>query len=131
MNDDVCTALHYAAANGKDTIVGQLIQAKANIQAVTSGGWTALHHAAWDGYNTIVGQLLQAKANIQAVDISGWTALHCTTPRGMGTTPLWDSCYKPKPIPRRWPGTGRRRFSSQSGTAIRTWCSDYGKSTAH
>ena len=56
--------------------------------------------------------------------------LHGTTPRTMGTTPLWDSCYKPKPIPRRWTSTDRRRFRLQSSAAIRTWCSDYGKYTA-
>ena len=53
----------------------QLLQAKANIEAVTNEGYTALHCAAGTGYDTIVGQLLQAKANPTAVTKDGKTAL--------------------------------------------------------
>ena len=69
------TALHCAAVKGHNTIVGQLLQAKANIEAVDNIGFTALHRAAVKGHDTIVGQLLQAKANPTAVTKDGETAL--------------------------------------------------------
>ena len=76
------TALHCAARDGYDTIVVQLLQAKANIEAVDNNGYTALHCAAASGHNTIVGQLLQAKANPTAVTKNGQTALQIAEQHG-------------------------------------------------
>ena len=53
------TALHFAAANGYDTIVGQLLQAKANPTAVTKDGETVLQIAEQYGHQDVVQRLLQ------------------------------------------------------------------------
>ena len=57
------TALIYAAANDRQTMVPHLIQARADINAVGYSGCTALHHAASNGYKAVVEQLLHAKAD--------------------------------------------------------------------
>ena len=53
------TALHYAAFCGYDTIVGQLLQAKANPMAVTTNGQTALQLAERNGKQDVVQRLRQ------------------------------------------------------------------------
>ena len=68
------TALHYAADNGHEAVVAQLLQAKAEIQARDSNGRTALHWAAFNGKEAVVETLLRAKADPNAVDNNGMTA---------------------------------------------------------
>lgn len=79
------TALHCAAGNGREAIVGILLEhgAKANILDVQKR--TALHYAAADGNATIVEMLLykdRGEADISAKDSNGQTALHFAAKRG-------------------------------------------------
>ena len=53
------TALHHAAFCGYDTIVGQLLQAKANHTAVDKYGRTALQIAERNGNQDVVQRLRQ------------------------------------------------------------------------
>ena len=53
------TALHLAALYGYDTIVGQLLQAKANPRAVDKDGQTALQLAERNGKQDVVQRLRQ------------------------------------------------------------------------
>ena len=55
-------------------MVAQLLQAKAEIEARNSDGWTALHLAAVTGKEAVVETLLRAKADPNAVDKYGKTA---------------------------------------------------------
>ena len=59
VDNDGCTALHHAAWKGYDTIVGQLLQAKANPTAVTKDGRTALQLAELCGEQDMVQRLRQ------------------------------------------------------------------------
>ena len=59
MSNSATTALHNAAGNGSDTIVGQLLQAKANPTAVTKDGQTALQIAERYGKQDVVQRLRQ------------------------------------------------------------------------
>ena len=53
------TAQHHAADNGHDTIVGQLLPAKANPTAVTNDGKTALQLAEQRDHQDVVQRLRQ------------------------------------------------------------------------
>ena len=59
MDNHGYTALHRAAVHGYDTIVGQLLQAKANPTAVTKNGKTALQLAEQYGKQDVVQRLRQ------------------------------------------------------------------------
>ena len=67
------TALHLAAAYGKEAVAAQLLQAGASVSAVTNGGLTPLHWAADNGKSSIANLLLQANASPTAVDKYGYT----------------------------------------------------------
>lgn len=60
------TPLHLASDLGNSAIVAKLLQAGANINAVTVRGFTPLHVACSKGYVAIVAQLLEGGANINA-----------------------------------------------------------------
>lgn len=56
-----CTPLHYAAREGREAVVAQLLAANPNsIKAVAPKGWTALHFAVSGGHERVVTQLLAA-----------------------------------------------------------------------
>ncbi|MCU0924108.1 MAG: ankyrin repeat domain-containing protein, partial [Burkholderiaceae bacterium] len=67
--------LFEAAQRGDLTRVGALLEAKADINAKDSFGFTALMYASLKGHVPVVGALLEAKADANAEDINGQTAL--------------------------------------------------------
>lgn len=74
-----CTALHFAASNGRDKVVAQLLAAgSASLaDAVDKDGTTALHRAAQRGHAKAVELLLASSpSSIAAADFDGFTALH-------------------------------------------------------
>jgi hypothetical protein len=69
-------ALIWAAQNGHEPVVAELVKAKADVNARTSkGGTTALALAAQNGHSAIVKALLAAKADVDAPGMAGWTPL--------------------------------------------------------
>ena len=68
------SALHVAAGKGNKNILTQLLQAKAQPNAVSNDGLTALHCAAYNGSEAVVELLLQAKADPTIVNKYGNTA---------------------------------------------------------
>ena len=72
-DDGNSTALHFAAANGKNAVAAQLLQAGASVSAVTANGSTPLHYAAWNGKSSIAYLLLQANPSPTAVNNDGDT----------------------------------------------------------
>eukprot|EP00913_Durusdinium_trenchii_P035789 g33489.t1 len=69
------TALHLAAAKGREPIVKLMLEFRANKDCQDSFGRTALNHAAWNGHAAIVEQLLTKGADKDRPDQQGWTPL--------------------------------------------------------
>ncbi|RYP54685.1 hypothetical protein DL768_000621 [Monosporascus sp. mg162] len=69
------TALHEAAANGRDGVI-QFLLDQIDIGAEDDQGATPLHWAAAGGHEVATALLLSKGANAQAVDKEGRTALH-------------------------------------------------------
>lgn len=80
------TALHLAAAHGRDDVVQLLLlhkkQQQADIEARSDGGWTPLHNASDQGSLTTVDALLQAGAQVNAQLLNGITPLHLAAQAG-------------------------------------------------
>lgn len=77
------TALHLAAAHGRDDVVQLLLSDKhADIEARSDGGWTPLHNASDQGSLTTVDALLQAGAQVNAQLLNGITPLHLAAQAG-------------------------------------------------
>ena len=68
-----CTALHYAALEGKEAVAAQLLQAGSGVSAVDDDGSTPMHLAALYGKSSIANLLLQASASSTAVNKYGDT----------------------------------------------------------
>ena len=81
---DGMTALHWAAENGSAATAELLLNAGANLSAVTRlGGYTPLHLAAKAGSAEVVRALLAAGANPRAATTTGGaTALHFAAAAG-------------------------------------------------
>src|SRR5262245_9590614 len=80
---DGMTALHWAAEQGNDELAAILLQAGANVSAVTRiGRHTALHVAATGGHAAVVRRLLDAKADANATTTTGATPLHFAAASG-------------------------------------------------
>ena len=58
--------LQRAARDGHPDVVERLLQAKADVNATMSGGWTALQVAVKGGHLNVVERLLQANADVDA-----------------------------------------------------------------
>lgn len=71
------TAIHIAAALGYEEITLKLLEAGANVNSRTSGGWTPLHSAAWFGHNSTILALINHRAGVLMQSGDGWTSLHC------------------------------------------------------
>lgn len=77
------TALHSACAHGNIGIVRQLLQFKAQIEALTEKGHTALHLAVYSGSADCVTELLKNHARVNVVTYSEKvTPLHMACERG-------------------------------------------------
>lgn len=69
-------ALIWAAQNGHDQIVAELIEAGADVKSVTAaGGTNALDLAAQNGHLEIVQMLIRSGANVNKRAMEGWTPL--------------------------------------------------------
>jgi uncharacterized protein len=81
---DGMTALHWAAATGDTSIAALVIQAGANLEAVTRlGDYTPLHLASRGGHAPVVRTLLGAGADVRAATSTGAaTALHFAAAAG-------------------------------------------------
>jgi len=76
------TPLHRAVGKGHNDVVRMLIEKKADLSLVDSGGLTALHWAALFGY-VETGQILcEAGSQVDAVTKSGETPLHLCAEKG-------------------------------------------------
>ena len=75
-----CTALHLAAAQGRASVVQQLLAPShrrlVQPSAKDADGWAALHHAAARGHKEVVQALLAAQVELDDVAADGDTALH-------------------------------------------------------
>lgn len=81
------TALHLAAAHGRDDVVQLLLHHRhkrhqADIEARSDGGWTPLHNASDHGSLTTVDTLLLAGAQVNAQLLNGVTPLHLAAQAG-------------------------------------------------
>ena len=77
------TPLHYAAAEGRDIEVSQLLAAGADPNAQDDNGWTPLHFAAQSVSAGVTKALLDAGANTELRDAHG-------------NTPLWRAVMESK-----------------------------------
>jgi tetratricopeptide (TPR) repeat protein len=74
------TALHWACANGDQTIAEMLLAAGASVNAQNFGGSTALHSACANGQPEMVALLLRFGANPSIVDCCGDRPLDVASP---------------------------------------------------
>lgn len=74
--NDGFTPLHAAAAYGRISIVRQLIDKGADVNARDKEGQTALMKAVWNSHADVVGVLIQRGANLTASDAQGNTAVN-------------------------------------------------------
>ena len=70
------TALHYAAAAGRDGLVDRLIQAGAWVETYDRACATPLDRAAAAGHATTIERLIEAGAPVKTSDFAGVTPLH-------------------------------------------------------
>ena len=78
------TPLHCAAANGQETVMKQLIEARCNVDLEGIEGCTPLHFAALVGHAAITTQLLAASCNVDLKASNGATALKVAERFGQG-----------------------------------------------
>jgi len=76
------TALHIAAAHGRDDVVQLLLHYKADIEARSDGGWSPLHNACDKGSVPTVCALLRAGASVNCQLLNGITPLHLAAQAG-------------------------------------------------
>lgn len=69
------TMLHWAAANGRDTLLANLLARGADVNALNMRGLSALHSAVLCGSAATVEKLLESGAEVQRRTKHGWSAL--------------------------------------------------------
>jgi ankyrin repeat protein len=77
---DGLTALHYAAREGHEGLIGFLIYKNANVNIKNSSGATPLHEAARSGKVSIMQLIIKSGAEVNAQDASGNSVLHIAVP---------------------------------------------------
>eukprot|EP00434_Breviolum_minutum_P042598 symbB.v1.2.037925.t2/scaffold5741.1/size24060/2 len=65
------TSLHYAAQNGRDSVVQRLLAAGAAVEVAANDGYASLHYAAQHGRDSVVQRLLAAGAAVEAAANDG------------------------------------------------------------
>ncbi|WP_372509340.1 ankyrin repeat domain-containing protein [Leptospira borgpetersenii] len=70
------TLLHYAAMEGLNWFVEDLIDAKIDPNTSDSRGWTPLHFAVTSGHKHVVEILIRKGANLKAKTEEGFTLIH-------------------------------------------------------
>lgn len=80
------TPLILAASNGMSRVACRLVEAKVNLNAKDSSGWTALKHASRNGHDDIVEALIEAGADLNLADEEGWTPLIAAASRAAWST---------------------------------------------
>jgi ankyrin repeat protein len=84
------TVLHVAASRGEDAMVRMLLEAGAEVDAVTSGKkMTPLLYAAESGYLAVVQRLVAAGARLDVRDAKGRTALALAEEEGHEDVVRW------------------------------------------
>ena len=78
-----CTALHKAAAKGKQDTVKVLIDQKADIEARNKTGCTPLHEACNNGYILAARDLIEAGADVNAKNNDNNTPLHVAAAKNL------------------------------------------------
>lgn len=81
-NRDDETALHVASRHGNLGGVCSLLNAGADVEAISSNGWTPLHLACRYGYVAIARLLLDSGACVDRAGFYGWTELHYAVQNG-------------------------------------------------
>ena len=84
-DDEGSTPLMYAAANGREMIIRQLLQERGEPDAQNAYGWTALMQAAYYGHLGSVLLLLQGGAEVNKKNCWGTTALVGAAQGGFST----------------------------------------------
>ena len=80
---DGMTALHWAARRGNSEMASAVLEAGANVKAVTRlGSYTPLHLAAQDGHDGVVRALLARGADAGAMTSTGAVPLHFAAASG-------------------------------------------------
>ena len=74
-DSDGWTPLMWAALNGHDQIVRELIRAGADVNGKNYIKRTALHRASWRGHSSVIKTLAEAGANLNVQDVDGVTPL--------------------------------------------------------
>jgi ankyrin repeat protein len=82
--DEGCTPLVAAVAQGRADEVATLLKRGVDVNGATRWGWTALHHAAWSGRAAVVEALLNGGANKNAKGHDGCSPLHLAAGAGHG-----------------------------------------------
>jgi len=80
------SALHYAVANGKYSLMKELLCNKADIEVKDKSGRTPLHFAALKGDESILKLLLGKGSDIEAKDLERRTSLHFAASRADEST---------------------------------------------
>jgi ankyrin repeat protein len=114
---DGMTALHWAARRGDAAIATALLDAGANVRAVTRiGGYTPLHLAAQEGHDDVVGALLARGADARATTTTGASPLHFAAAAGSvaAITALLDRGADPNVKEPQW-GQTPLMFAAAAG----------------
>ncbi|KAK3238667.1 hypothetical protein CYMTET_51338, partial [Cymbomonas tetramitiformis] len=76
------TALMRASANGRERVVGRLVEAGANVNHADEQGYTALTFASLHGHEAVVGRLVEAEDDPNHATQQGKTALMVASKNG-------------------------------------------------
>ena len=83
-DSDGCTALHYAASNGRLEAVQYLLQRGASVDVPDNDKYTALHDAAYNGHAAVARELVLHGADPRLTSKYGDTPLQVAEQKGHG-----------------------------------------------